>query len=116
VVSPLPCPVSGPLYRTRAFTRRKGGCARQSLPLVMPPYKGLTQPKDLATTFGWIRSCHNIWMDQIHPHWKIPSENKRSLPKMEEPSFQKQNFVLQPAPLKTKKVWGQVFPMLAGCH
>jgi hypothetical protein len=55
-------------------------------------------------------------MDQIQPHWKIPRKTKDPSPKMEEPSFQKQNFVLQPAPLKTKKVWGQVFPMLAGCH
>jgi hypothetical protein len=53
-------------------------------------------------------------MDQIQPKLEDPLKNKRSLPKMEEPSsFQKQNFVLQPAPLKTKKKFGQVFPMLA---
>jgi len=103
VVSPLPCPVSGPLYRTRAFTRRKGGCARQSLPLVMPPYKGLTQPKDLATTFGWIRSCHNIWMDQIQPQWKIPRKTKDPSPKMEVPEAE---FCFTTCPTENKKSLG----------
>ncbi len=102
------------LIQDETFTRRKGGCASQSLPLVMPPTRALPNLKilpqhldgsDLATTSGWIRSSHtgrSLGKQKIPPQkWKNPPSRSRilfyNLPHLKQKKFGGRSFPCWPA-------------------
>jgi hypothetical protein len=87
--------LSDGLLQDESITRRRG-CARQSLPLVMPPTRALPNLKILP---------HNIWMDQIQPNWKIPWKTKDPSPKWKNPPSKSRILFYNLPHLKQKKVW-----------
>ncbi len=89
VVSSLLCPVGGPYTGQEHITRRKKGLCKAVLASGNAPLQG---------PYPNLKILPQLLDESDPAKLEDPLENKRSLPKMEEPSFQNPNFCFTTRP------------------